>query len=214
MKIEDELVELVALTVGQGEKVLHTERGDRSDRRVEPALYHQFLANCRLAVAKLGSFGAVWASTIPTRFEGYASDAHQAYGTMLSLQGALMSGRLKTIQELAGAEILSDLLEQTEVLISKKYFLAAAVILRAILEERLRKLCEANKCMPSQAKPSIEHYKQVLYLAQIIDKVVQKKIHWMAGVGNAAAHNLREFQETDVPTLYASTMDFLARFSS
>ena len=110
--------------------------------------------------------------------------------------------------------MLSDLLEQAEVLLAAKYHRAAAIVLRTILEERLRKLCEANGCFPGAAKPTIELYKQALYAATVIDKIVQKKVDWMAGVGNGAAHNLPEYRDEDVPILYKDTLDFLSRFSA
>ena len=43
--------------------------------------------------------------------------------------------------------------------------------------------------------------------------IVVKDIDWMAGVGNAAAHNLPEYNDADVPQLYQRITAFLTRFS-
>ena len=62
---------------------------------------------------------------------------------------ALSTGRLATVDELVSAEVLGDLLDHADELLKAKFNLAAAIILRAILEERLRKLCESHNCVPS-----------------------------------------------------------------
>ena len=105
---------------------------------------------------------------------------------MDAISNALGKGRLVTIEEAVSAEVLGDLLEHAEELIKAKYHLAAAIILRAVLEERLRKLCESNNCMPTSQRPTIESFKQSLQAATVIDKIGVKDIDWMAGVGNAA----------------------------
>jgi hypothetical protein len=81
-----------------------------------------------------------------------------------------------------------------------------------VLEERLRKLCAGHGCIPAVPRPTIETFKQSLYAAHVIDKIILKDIEWMAGVGNAAAHNLPEFNAADVPQLYQRVTAFLARF--
>lgn len=130
-----------------------------------------------------------------------------------TIASALSKGRLATIEETISAEVLSDLREHAEELIRSKYYLAAAIILRAVLEERLRKLCESNSCMPTSQRPTIESFKQSLCSAQVIDKIGVKDIDWMAGVGNAAAHNLPEYRDEDVAPFYQRITAFLTRFS-
>jgi uncharacterized protein DUF4145 len=214
MHPSDDIKALVAETIQKGDALISAPFQDGFGRKfVDVQKYHEFLGSCRLVLNLLGSFGDVWEEGIPKQDINHLTSAMMAQGTLDSIREALEKGRLSTIQELATAEVLSDLIEQAEALADKKFYRAAAVILRAILEERLRKLCEASACMPSQNKPTIEHYKQALYSTKVIDKVVQKKIDWMAGVGNAAAHNLPEFRDDDVPILYKDTLDFLARFS-
>src|SRR5438552_8450614 len=107
-----------------------------------------------------------------------------------------------------GAEVLGDLLEHAEELLRSKFYLAAAIVMRAILEERLRKLCGCNACQPTVNRPTIEHFKQSLYAANVIDKIVAKDIDWMASIGNAAAHQLLEYKDADVPHLYTRLTAF------
>ena len=93
------------------------------------------------------------------------------------------------------------------------YGLSSKKAARAVLEERLRKLCATNNCMPTVSRPTIENFKQSLHGAHVLDKLVVKDLDWMAGVGNAAAHNLPEYKDDDVPQLYQRMTAFLIRFS-
>lgn len=130
-----------------------------------------------------------------------------------AIGNALAKGRLSTIEELVSSEVLGDLLEHAEELLKSKFNLAAAVILRAVLEERLRKLCETHGCNPAVQRPTIESFKQSLFSAKVIDKIVVKDIDWMAGVGNSAAHHLPEYKDEDVTQFYQRLTAFLTRFS-
>jgi Domain of unknown function (DUF4145) len=214
VKAADDINELISETIAKGEDLFETRFSYAGIEFVDAEGFHEFIGDCRLILKKLEPMSDIWLDGIPTDRSNHYVSALMAQGTIRSIGDALQKGRLTTARELATAEILADLLEQADILASSKYYRASAVILRAILEERLRKLCEANNCMPSQNRPTIEHYKQRLYSANVIDKVVQKRIDWMAGVGNAAAHNLSDFRDADVPTLYKDILDFLARFSA
>ena len=172
------------------------------------------MAGCRLLVAKLGPFGQVWDEMLqPPKSESVAG-FDKVSAVLDSIANALAKGRLATVEEVVSAEVLGDLLEHAEELLKAKYNLAAAIILRAVLEERLRKLCATYNCMPAAARPTIENFKQSLQVAKVFDKVVVKDVDWMAGVGNAAAHNLPEFKAEDVPQLYQRVTAFLNRFSA
>jgi len=142
------------------------------------------------------------------------NDLRIMLGTASEINEALTKGRLSTIEELVSASVLGDLIEQAEMLIEQEYFMAAAVVLRAVLEERLRKLCEARALSIEAKRPTMEHFRQALANASVVDKIVAKKIDWMASIGNAAAHNLPSFKSSDVPDLYKSILDFLDKFPS
>lgn len=214
MKATDELKAFVADLIQESEAIVLAPGGHRKFVTVNFLEFVRLHAGYRLLIAKLGPIGKVWTDGMPSSSDNTASSYGWLHGNLYALRDALDKGRLSTVHELVTAEILTDLLEQAEALLAANYHRPAAIILRTILEERLRKLCEANGCRPKTTRPTIEHYKQALYVAKIIDKIVQKKIDWMAGVGNTAAHNLPEYRDQDVSTLYTQTLDFLARFSA
>ena len=111
------------------------------------------------------------------------------------------------------AEAFSDLIEQAEYLYSQGYALAAGVILRAVLEEHLRRMCNKHGCNPSKNKPTIADYNMELYKSKVYDKIKMKYVESMAAIGNAAAHNSDEFDSTDIKRLNQDVVSFLQSFS-
>lgn len=214
MKASQELKEFVDDLIAEANDVAATRQGGEWGSWIgDNEKLQRFAASCRLLVAKLGSFGAVWDQMLQVPPNTNLEFFETMRGALGSIQAAMAKGRLSTVEQLVSADVLGDLLEHAEELLKSNYRLAAAIVLRAVLEERLRKLCEANNCLPTNARPTIESFKQSLYSAQVIDKLILKDIDWMAAVGNAAAHHLKEYKDDDVPLLYERMVTFLSRFS-
>jgi hypothetical protein len=214
MKASKELVEFVEELCKEANHVYNCIDIDRDGNgTADPDGFSELIAGCRLLVKKLGPFGKVWDQMLDDPQNEDVYYVKKIQGVLRTISKALTKGHLVTIEEAVSAEVLGDLLEHAEELIKAKYHLAAAIILRAVLEERLRKLCESNNCMPTSQRPTIESFKQSLQAATVIDKIGVKDIDWMAGVGNAAAHNLPEYKDEDVPPFYGRVTAFLARFS-
>jgi hypothetical protein len=215
MRASKELIEFVEDLRKEAASVKETAFKDKFGKgRVDPRKLTGLIAGCRLLVARLGSFGKVWDQMLQPVAINYGHESDKISGVLDSIADALAKGRLATVEELVSSEVLSDLLEHAEELLKAKFNLAAAIILRAVLEERLRKLCASSNCTPAAQRPTIENFKQSLYAAQVIDKIVVKDVDWMAGVGNAAAHQLPEYKDEDVPQLYQRVTAFLTRFSA
>lgn len=212
MKASRDLVEFVEELRREAAVVKRSRREVYQAELVDFGLFSKLKAGCLLLVMRLGPYGEVWKKMLSAD-SNKASSCDRIAATLDAISDALSKGRLVTIEEAVSAEVLGDLVEHAEELIRSKYFLAAAVILRAILEERLRKLCDSNGLMPTTSKPTIENFKQALYAGKIIDKIGMKDIDWMAGVGNSAAHRLPEYKDEDVPPLYQRVTAFLTRFS-
>lgn len=215
MRATKELIDFVDDLRKEAAKLAATTRKNAYGRdAVDDGGLHGLIAGCRLLVAKLGPFGQVWDAMLQPPDDSLRTSFDKASSVLDAIATALAKGRLATVEELVSAEVLGDLLEHAEELLNAKYNLAAAIILRAVLEERLRKLCFSHNCLPTAQRPTIESFKQALYSAQIVDKLVVKDIDWMAGVGNAAAHRLPEYKDEDVPQLYQRVTAFLNRFSA
>ena len=219
MKVTDELkelaTELVAACDQAAKLVTHPDPGNPGHfiTRCDTTKSSRAAAKGRLLIYKLGVFGSIWAGPFDANDFTVTTNVEKMSGTAQEILEAIEKGRLSSIEEKVSAAVLGDLVEHAEILIEQKFHLAAAVVLRAVLEERLRKLCEAHTLPITAPKPTMDHFRQALAKADVIDKVVAKKIDWMAGVGNAAAHNLPSFNPADVPGLYKDTLDFLDRFA-
>jgi hypothetical protein len=215
MRASKELTEFVDDLCREAATVYATiQRNDFGGRWVDHGKLMGLVAGCRLLVEKLGPMGKTWYAMLKEPPDSNLEHFERINSTLVTIAKALKTGRLATVEEVVSAEVLGDLLEHAEELLKAKYNLAAAIILRAVLEERLRKLCASNNCLPTAQRPTIENFKQSLYAAQVIDKIVVKDIDWMAGVGNAAAHHLPEYKDEDVPQLYQRVTTFLTRFSA
>ena len=132
-------------------------------------------------------------------------------GSLASLRSNLQKGRLRFVEDIALAEVVGSVIEQADHLLQSKYYVASAVLYRAVLEERLRRICLTHALVPDKDKPTIVDFTQQLYKAQIIDKVQLKVVETMATIGNKAAHDHESVNIQDVRHMRDSLVTFLAR---
>lgn len=151
---------------------------------------------------QLGNAAAPWQEifSLDTK-KNSLSLAQRVLGTIEAIQHEIENDYLSSFTQFVKAETLADLLEQAEHLKEQGYYLAAAVIGRAILEEHLRNLCEEIGCMPEKNKPTINDFNQSLYKEKHYSKIVMKHVDTLAAIGNAAAHNTDEFNSSDAEKL-------------
>lgn len=185
-----------------------------SDKFVELQIYHQWCASCRLLVQQLGPFAEPYRDVLTEQKQRNNTAAVRSMlGALKSVLESVEHGRLAAFEDIVFAEAFANLIEQGEYLLEKDFHLAAGVIFRAVLEERLRRLCDVHGEMPAKPRPTISDYNQSLYQAQVYDKIVMKHVDAMAAVGNAAAHGTDDFNPADVAQLHDNLVGFLARFS-
>lgn len=127
---------------------------------------------------------------------------------------SLEEGLLIRFEDLVLAEAFSDLSEQAEYLFSQGYFLASGVITRAILEERLRRLCVNHDCTPDRERPTLSDLNTALYKKTVYDKITFKHVDALGAVGNHAAHNNPDLNKEDVRRMIDGVQAFLLRFST
>lgn len=125
------------------------------------------------------------------------------------LQGFMADHRL-----LASADVFSDLLVQAEVLLENNYKDAAAVMLRAILEATLRRLCEANGLDPGE-RDTIQQLNEKLHREGIsgYTNLHVKEVIAKSEVGNNAAHGrFNEYTKQDVKAFHEYVQRFIGQF--
>lgn len=122
----------------------------------------------------------------------------QMQGVALSIKHDYENGLLNNIRTLLQADIFADFLEMSEYLLKENYKDAAAVIIGAVLEDSLRKLCERNGILTTKENGSpltLEPLNISLSKAGVYSKLVQKQISSWAHIRNKAAHG--EYGEYD-----------------
>jgi len=184
------------------------------DKFVDLQKYHKWCASCRLLVQQLGPFAEPFQEVL-TDQNSYnnTNKVKSMLGVLESVVESVEHGRLAAFEDIVFAEAFANLIEQGEYLLEKEYHLAAAVIFRAVLEERLRRLCDVHGALPVKPRPTIADYNQSLYKNNVYDKIVMKHVDAMSAVGNAAAHGTDDFNAADIKHLHANLIAFLARFS-
>lgn len=220
MSAKNKISGFVESLLTQGKAVLGTE-WERAGNWIGGAPHYvdlqqfkKWRASCNLLVSLLGDAADPWRAV----FEG---DALNQIETALSMQGTLEAIRdaiaddlLLRCEDLVFAEAFSDLVQQAEYLFDQGYILAAGVILRAVLEERLRRMCDRHAVISSRIRPTIADLNNELYKARVYDKITLKHVESMAAVGNDAAHASANLKAEDVQRFKMDLVSFLQRFSA
>lgn len=136
-----------------------------------------------------------------------------------SMKGVLEGARVDYLQGfmidhklLISAEVFSDLLVQAEVLLDHDYKDAAAVIIRAVLEDGIRKLCEAHK-IEAGKRDTIQQLNEKLYKEHAYTALVHKEIIAKAEIGNCAAHGrFDQYKKDDVVAFLEFVLRFLGQY--
>lgn len=219
MKAKEQISQLLDSLITEGETVLSTKWVQSGNwptgapQFVDLAKFRKWQATCHLLVHLLGSYADPWKATFDEKAANSLVTAISMLETLKAIREAIQNNLLIRYEDIIFAEAFSDLIEQAEYLYDQGYALAAGVILRAVLEEHLRRMCNKHGCDPIKAKPTIADYNMELYKAKIYDKVKMKYVESMAAIGNAAAHNSVEFDGKDVKRLKQDIISFLQSFS-
>jgi HEPN domain len=122
------------------------------------------------------------------------------------------AGLLTDMRALITAEVFADFIEQAEHLLEAGYYVPAASLTGAVLEDTLRKLCDKNKIsVPDVTK--IDRLNADLAKAGIYDKLIQKRIIALADIRNNADHgHFDKFRREDVEDMVKWVRSFTADF--
>ena len=137
-----------------------------------------------------------------------APNAFSMKGVLEAARADYLQGFMTDHRLLISAEVFSDLLVQAEVLLDHDYKDAAAVIIRAVLEDGIRRLCEAHK-IDAGKRDTISQLNEKLYKEHAYTALVHKEIIAKAEIGNSAAHGrFDQYKKDDV----AAFLEFVVRF--
>ena len=109
------------------------------------------------------------------------------YGIIAAAMADFREGFMADMKLLISAEVFADFLIQAEVLLEHDYKDAAAVIIRAVLEDALRRVCDSQS-IEVKERAGIDDLKKALVKENILTAVQAKEIDAKKEVGNHAAH--------------------------
>jgi len=146
-------------------------------------------------------------------FQAMPPGPHAIKGVLEAARDDYLQGFMTDHRLLVSAEVFSDFLVQAEVLLDHDYLVAAAVTIRAVLEDALRRLCEAHK-VEVEKRDTISNLNEKLYKKEVITKLQLQEIIAKAELGNSAAHGRFhevEGKKEDVEAFLEFVLRFLAQ---
>ncbi|MBC8386077.1 MAG: hypothetical protein H8E57_11225 [Candidatus Cloacimonetes bacterium] len=173
--------------------------------------FEKWKSNCNVLLNILGDLSDPWNEIFKTDNINTLTNTKSMIGGLKSIKDNLGKGYLIRIEDLIFAEAFSNLIEQSEYLYSQNYFLAAGVIGRAVLEEKLRNLCESQRVVFSKSRPTLSDYNIELYKAKFYSKPELKKIDYLISIGNNAAHN-QPVTKDEIGRLIKEVKKILAKY--
>lgn len=181
---------------------------------IDVQLANQWLTSCLSLLSRVfGEDGAHY-QRIEEQFSSYPkwSNVEQAFGVLLAAKDDYESESLFSVKRLVEAELFDEFLEQAEHLLEAGYFQPAAVVAGSVLEDGLRKLCQASAVTLPQ-KPKLDWMNSELAKKGIYTTLVQKKITLIADLRNSAAHGKwSEFERSDVESMVREIRDFMTKY--
>ena len=108
------------------------------------------------------------------------------------------------------AEVLTDFLVQAEVLLEHDYKDAAAVLIRAVLEDGLRRVC-LSKGIEVKDRAGVDDLTQALTKQNVLTALQKKEIDAKRELANAAVHGrFSEYTKQDVVAFHEFVQRLLA----
>ena len=219
MRTQERVTQQIDSLIQEGRVVLSTNKAQpgnwmgRVPYWVSLESFSKWHASCKLLVHLLGDVAAPYSEFINSEINNRTENAMKLQGLIESLKQANDNGLLIPVEELVVADVFSDLLSQAQYLLSQNYHLAAGVLLRAVLEEKLRRMCSNNNCSPAKPRPTISDFNSELYKCKVYDKITLKQVESMTAIGNEAAHNKDTVTKSDIERFNSEITSFLTRWS-
>lgn len=218
MTVDEKIISRMDELIDLGKKVLASRKepspGHFTGDFINVQLANQWLTSCLSLFSRVfGEDGAHY-QRISAQFTAYPkwSNVEQAFGVLLAAKEDFESESIFSVRKLVEAELFDEFLEQAEHLLKAGYFQPAAVVGGSVLEDGLRKLCQANSVMVPN-NPKLDWMNAELAKLGIYSKLMQKKITSIADLRNSAAHGKwNDFEKSDVESMLRDIRDFMAKY--
>jgi hypothetical protein len=186
----EEIKKQLNLLCGQGASF---SRGNRDEPlEVDREMCARWILNCQTLIrSAFGEDSPLYKAIMGLKDFGSANTAQNAAGIIGSAKDAWDRGLAFDVQSLVRADIEAGLIDQATTLHAAGYDLPAAVVAGAVLEQHLRSVAPSWGVATHNADGkafTIEPLNVELKKAGAYDAILQKKVTYLAGLRNDAAH--------------------------
>ena len=145
-----------------------------------------------------------------TMASGYVRRLERLLAVLRSLREDFDGGFLSDLQNAVRAEVFADFMEQAEYLWDQGFWQPVPVIVGAILEDHLRKLCAKYPSITLPKNPKLDGMNAELAKAGEYGKLELKQITFWADIRNKAAHGeWGDYKKEQVETMLRDVPPFL-----
>jgi Domain of unknown function (DUF4145) len=131
-------------------------------------------------------------------------------GILTAAMTDFREGFMADMKLLVSAEVFADFLVQAEVLLENNYKDAAAIIIRAVLEDGLRRVC-SSKGIEVKPRWGVDDLAKQLTTHNVLTAVQKGEIDGKRELGNSAAHGrFHEYSKADVVAFHEFVQRLLA----
>jgi len=201
----------------EGQQILSSCGWDGSEyyRRPSEVDYRRFRTEAMNLVRRVCGESSDHYQELKRLAEGERTSENSYYlkdclGVLQAAQKDYEGGFLFDLRALVAADVIGDFIGQAEALVTEGYHAPAASLAGAVLEDTLRKMCEANG-IPIPERTKIDKLNADLAKAGAYNKLIQKRITVLADVRNNADHGrFDEFTKADVEDMVNWVRKFTA----
>jgi hypothetical protein len=202
--------------ITEGEDLLKTKfvkvNGPFETIHVDLEGFYKWKSNCNVLINMIGNLSDPWNEIFVGAKENSLINTLGMIGGLKSINDSINKGYLMRIEDLIFAEAFSNLIEQAEYLLNQKYYLAAGVVGRAVLEEKLRNICDSQNITFTKDRPTLSDFNMQLYKTKFYDKIEHKNIDYLISIGNNSAHN-QSVKDEDVKSMINGIKRVLIKYN-
>lgn len=203
--------------IGEGDRVLASKivtgfMGGGVDSSISNKWAVSCLSFIGLVIGKNSEY-YLWFSETAKEVDSFPS-AEKCHAILKAAYENYKGGFLFDLSKRIQAETFDDFLEQAEYLLSDGFIGVAIVTAGAVLEDTLRKMCEANRISITD-KPKLNRMNDDLAKAGAYNALTQNKIKWLAGLRNDAAHGKwDDLKKEDAEDMIKATRRFVEDYAA
>lgn len=133
------------------------------------------------------------------------------YGIVKGAQRDYLAGFVFDLKVLVEAELFDDFLSQANYLLKQGFYVPAASLTGAVLEDYLRKLCDRHNVSYDEDDTNINKLNSELRKKDVYSKLISKEIIAKADIRNNADHGkFEKFNNSDVKDMISWVRRFIS----